>query len=55
MVNKEKLLFDDETCRVCMSPKSGCIEMTSSINIKCGRIVDMMSYCFGLDVSISIQ
>lgn len=51
MEAKGVLLYDEETCRLCMTPQSGVININSSISPKSGKIIDMVRNCFDIDVS----
>lgn len=52
MDTKGILTYDEDTCRLCMTHQSGVIDINSRISTKTGRIIDMVRYCFDVDVSI---
>uniref|UniRef100_A0A336LKI6 CSON008210 protein n=1 Tax=Culicoides sonorensis TaxID=179676 RepID=A0A336LKI6_CULSO len=44
------LSYDEETCRLCLTPQSGVININSSISPKFGRIIDMVRYCYDIEM-----
>lgn len=48
-------LLDENLCRVCLTPEIGCIRITSSMNPRHGRISDMITYCTGVEVSLTFH
>lgn len=49
------ITYDEDTCRLCMTPHSGVININSSISSKSGRIIDMVRYCYDIEVSGKVE
>ncbi|XP_063698584.1 zinc finger protein 808-like [Culicoides brevitarsis] len=52
METKGTLTYEEDTCRICMAQQSGVIDINSSISNKSARIIDMIRFCFDIELVI---